>query len=107
MNILVYDEYCGDMGCLYRYNYADYHVIEIKEKYIDKGIVDLEDLIIKIYKEWIKISRFEAEDVIIKNREILNFNGRSKVRWVILPDGDNNRYSQEIAIREREFEEKK
>lgn len=100
MNILVYDEYYGDMGCLYRNNYDDYHVIQVKEKYIAKGLLDLEDLIIKIYKEWIKVSRFKSENVIIKNRDILNYNGRSKVKWVILPDGDNNRFTQEIIIEE-------
>lgn len=101
MNILVYDEYCGDMGCLYRNNYDDYHIIQVKEKYIDKGLLDLEDLIIKIYKEWIKVSRFKSEQVNVINRDILNCDGRSKVKWIILPDGDNNRYSQEIIIRER------
>lgn len=100
MNILVYDEYCGDMGCLYRNNYDDYHVIQVEEIH-NKGKIDLDDLINKIYKEWIKVSRFEFENVILKNREILNYNGMSKVKWIILPDGDNNRYSQEIIIKER------
>lgn len=100
MKILVYDEYCGDMGCLYRNVYDDYHVIEVKEKYIDKGLLDIDDLIIKIYKEWVKVSRFESEDVIIKDREISNYNGRSVVKWIILPEGDNNRHFQKIEVKE-------
>lgn len=100
MKILVYDEYYGDMGCLYRNNYDDYHIIELKNKYKDNGKIDLDDLVLRIGEEWIKVSRFESKDVSIKDGDILNYNGRSIVKWIILPEGDNNSYFQEIIIKE-------
>lgn len=105
MNILVYDEFYGDQGCMYRNCYADYNIIDIVPKYISLGgcsyKLDKEELVKSIAEKWIEVSRFGANEVSIKDGIILNCNGRSSVKWVILPDGDNNRNFQQIVIKSK------
>ena len=96
MKVLVYDEFYGDMGCLYRNCYDDYHIIEIDFNSTNPNKQD--ELLKSIAEKWIEVSRFEADEVSITNGKILNCDGRSVTKWLILPPGDNERYCQEIVI---------
>lgn len=102
MKILIYDEFHGEQGCMYRNCYDDYNIIDIAPKYISLGgcnyKLDKEELIKSIAEKWVEVSRFDANEVSIKDGIILNCNGRSQVKWVVLPDGDNNRYFQQIVV---------